>query len=256
ARIGDEVALTGEHFDTDPQLLEVKVGDNVMEITGATLTEIKFKVVDGAESGKITVARKGKDPVDGPELEVIATTPTAGITIEELFEVVESQLTIDEILPNNNEYGAVWSMQIDEANHTLYAVTVDNLISINLSNKSVTHILRSTHAIMKNDLVAQNNPAGILQAIYPAGDGYLYGARNIFAAVLSANNVFKLNLQSKEHSFLGSAKVYNGASGQALFFSSDKRLYIPEFGSFSGSGSTYGLASYDENMNNRNNMAD
>lgn len=256
AKVGDEITLTGEHFDTDPQLLEVKVGDKVMEITSATLTEIKFKVADGTESGQITVARKSKDPVEGPELEITAATPTTGIPIEELFEVVEGNLTIEEILSNNNEYGTVWSMQIDEANHTLYAVTVDNLISINLSNRSVTHILGPTHAIMKNDLAAQNNPAGVLQAIYPADDGYLYGARNVFAAVLSANNVFKLNLQSKAHSFLGSAKVYNGASGQAIFFSSDKKFYIPEFGSFSGSGSTYGLASYDENMKNRNSMAD
>lgn len=256
AKVGDEVTVTGEHFDADPQLLEVKVGEHVMEITSATLTEIKFKVAADTESGRITVARKGKDPVEGPELEITTTAPATGIPIEELFEIVEGNLTIEEILPNNNEYGAVWSMQIDETNHTLYAVTVDNLISINLSNKSVTHILGPTHAIMKNDLVAQNNPAGILQAIYPTGDGYLYGARNIFAAVLSANNVFKLDLQSKAHSFLGSAKVYNGASGQAIFFTSDKKFYIPEFGSFSVSGSTYGLASYDENMKNRNSMAD
>src|SRR5690606_16847396 len=52
AKVGDEIILTGKHFDTDPQLLEVKVGGKAMEIISATLTEVKFKVVEDTESGK------------------------------------------------------------------------------------------------------------------------------------------------------------------------------------------------------------
>src|SRR5690606_22986226 len=174
AKAGDEVTLTGKHFDTDPQLLEVKVGDKVMEIISATLTEVQFKVTPDTESSKITLARKGKGPVEGPELEITTTAPTTGIPIEELFEVVEGNLTFEEILPNNNEYGAMLAMQIDEKNHILYAYNTQNLVAINLNDKSVTRVLDASHPIMKLDFPLNPGHAFILQAIFPAGDGYLY----------------------------------------------------------------------------------
>lgn len=254
AKVGDVVILTGKHFDTDKDLLEVKVGDKVMEIISATLTEIKFKIVSDTESDKITVARKGKDPVDGPELEIMTTVPATGIPIEELFEVVEGNLTFEEILPNNNEYGAMLAMQIDEDNHILYAYNVSNLVAIDLNNKSVTRILDSSHPIMKHDF--QPNSAYILQSIYPAGDGYLYGVRHTLAALLSAQNVFKLNLSTKEYSFLGTGKVYNDPVN-AIFVDSDKRFYIPEFIKYPGNtNSTYGMAVYDENLANMHTLTD
>lgn len=254
AKVGDVVILTGKHFDTDKELLEVKVGDKVMEIISATLTEIKFKIVFDTESDKITVARKGKDPVDGPELEIMTTVPATGIPIEELFEVVEGNLTFEEILPNNNEYGAMLAMQIDEDNHILYAYNVSNLVAIDLRNKSVTRILDGSHPIMKHDL--QPNSAYILQAIYPAGDGYLYGARHSVAAAVSTQNVFKLNMSTKAYSFLGTGKAYNDPVN-AIFVDSDKRIYIPEFIKYPGnSNSTYGMATYDENLANMSTLTD
>lgn len=256
AKAGDEVTLTGKHFDTDPRLLEVKVGDKVMEIISATLTEVKFKIVAGTESGKITIARKGKGPVEGPELEIATTTPTTGIPIEELFEVTEGNLTIEEILPNNNEHGAMLAMQIDEKNHILYAYNTQNLVAINLNDKSVTHILDASHPIMKMDFPLTPAHAFILQAIFPAGDGYLYGAKHAAPAMFSTQNVFKLNVNTKEYSFLGTGKASNASGVNDIFVGSDKRFYIPEFIKYNGTNSTYGMAVYDENLANMNPLTD
>ncbi len=255
-KVGDEVTLTGKHFDTDPQLLEVKVGDNVMEIASATLTEIKFKVADGAVSGKITVARKGKDPVEGTQLEVTTTAPTTGIPIEELFEIVEGNLTIEEILPNNNEFGAMSAMQIDEGNHILYAYNTQNLVAIDLTNKSVTRMLDASHPIMKLDFPLTPPHAFILQAIFPAGDGYLYGAKHAAPAMFSTQNVFKINVETKEYSFLGTGKASNGSGVNDMFVDGNKRFYLPEFLKYNGTNSTYGMAVYDENMANMTPLAD
>lgn len=256
AKVGDEITLTGEHFDTDPQLLEVKVGDKMMEITSATLTEIKFKVAADTESGRITVARKGKDPVEGPELEITTTAPTTGIPIEELFEITEGNLTIEEILPNNNEYGAMLAMQIDEANHILYAYNTRNLVAIDLDDKSATSILDASHPIMQLDFPLTPAHAFILQGIFPTGDGYLYGAKHASPAMFSTQNVFKLNLNTKEYSFLGTGKASNGSGVNDLFVDSEKRIYLPEFLKYNGSNSTYGMTVYDENLANMTPLAD
>src|SRR5690606_16017520 len=145
AKAGDEVTLTGKHFDTDPRLLEVKVGDKVMEIISATLTEVKFKIVAGTESGKITIARKGKGPVEGPDSGMARAKPATGIAREDRVQVTEGNLPSEEIRPNNNEHAAMLAMQIDEKNHVLYAYHTQNLVAINLNDKSVTHILDASH---------------------------------------------------------------------------------------------------------------
>src|SRR5690606_16257466 len=163
-----------------------------------------------------------------------------GTPVEELFEVVEGNLTFEEILPNNNEYGAMLAMQIDDANHILYAYNTRNLVAIDLNDKSVTRILDASHPIMQLDFPLTPAHAFILQGIFPTGDGYLYGAKHASAAMFSALNAFKLNLNTRAYSFLGTGKASNASGVNDLFVDSEKRFYLPEFLKYSGaSNSTY-----------------
>src|SRR5690606_37555733 len=61
----------------------------------------------------------------------------------------------------------------------------------------------------------------------------------------SSQNVFKMNLSSKQVTLLGTAKVTNGAAFNSIFVGQNKRIYAPEF------ASGYKMVSYDENLADR-----
>ncbi len=244
AKVGEEVAITGKHFDTDASLLEVKVGDKVMEILSSSLTKISFKIPEGTESGKISVARKGKPSVEGPELAITADPVNEGPPIDEIFEVTSGNLSFEEVIVNSHEYGPFWTLEIDKENNTLYAVGEKGLVSINLNTKSITKVVDTSSEIYRSE-IGIINAATIPQTIFAAPDGNLYGIKSVYSVPLSPNNTFRLNLQSKAVTMLGNTKFNNGAGVNGIFVGANKTIYIPEF------TSGYHLAAYDENLTNR-----
>lgn len=244
AKVGEEVAITGNHFDTDASLLEVKVGDKVMEILSSSLAKISFKIPEGTESGKISVARKGKPSVEGPELAITADPVNEGPPIDEIFEVVSGNLSFEEVIVNSHEYGPFWTLEIDKENNILYAVGEKGLVSISLDTKSITKVVDTSSEIYRSE-IGIINAATIPQTIFAAPDGNLYGIKSVYSVPLSPNNTFRLNLQSKTVTMLGNTKLNNGAGVNGIFVGANKSIYIPEF------TSGYHLATYDENLANR-----
>ncbi|TFV96009.1 hypothetical protein E4S40_07220 [Algoriphagus kandeliae] len=245
AKLGEEVVINGKHFDADASLLEVKVGEKVMEILSATLTKIVFKIPEGTDTGSITVSRKGKPAVEGPELTITAEPVNVGPPINEIFEVISGELTFEEVIVNSHEYGPFWNLEIDKEKNILYAVGEKGLVSINLSTKSITKVVDTSNEIFRSE-IGIINALTIPQTIFAAPDGNLYGIKSVFGLPLSPNNVFKMNLESKAVTMLGNSKFNNGAGLNGIFVGANKSIYIPEF------ASGYHLAAYDENLANRN----
>ncbi|GMQ25783.1 hypothetical protein Aoki45_24650 [Algoriphagus sp. oki45] len=244
AKVGEEVTITGKHFDADASLLEIKVGTKVMEILSSSLTQITFKIPEGTETGKISVARKGKPAVEGPEL-TISTDPIAeGPAVGDIFETVSGNLTFEEVIVNSHEYGPFWTLEIDKEKNVLYAVGEKGLVSINLETNSITKVVDTSSEIYRSE-IGIINAATIPQTIFAAADGNLYGIKSVFSVPLSPNNVFRLNPESKAVTMLGNAKFNNGAGVNGIFVGTNKSIYIPEF------ASGYHLAAYDENLSNR-----
>lgn len=244
AKVGEEIVITGKHFDTDPSLMEVKVGDKLMEILSSSLTEITFKIPEGTESGKITLARKEKGEIEGPELTIIAEPVNVGPAIDEIFEILSGDLSFEEVIVNSHEYGPFWTLEIDKENNILYAVGEKGLVSINLTTKVITKVVDTSSEIYRSE-IGIINAATIPQTIFASQDRALYGIKSVYSVPLSPNNVFKLNLESKSVTMLGDSKFTNGAGVNGIFVGNNKRIYIPEF------ASGYHLAAYDENLANR-----
>lgn len=245
AKVGEEVLINGKHFDTDASLLEVKVGEKVMEILSSSLTQITFKIPESTETGKISVARKGKPAIEGPELTITAEPVNVGPPINEIFEVLSGELTFEEVIVNSHEYGPFWNLEIDKEKNILYAVGEKGLVAINLSTNSITKVVDTSSEIFRSE-IGIINAVTIPQTIFAAPDGNLYGIKSVFGLPISLNNVFKMNLESKAVTMLGNSKFNNGAGVNGIFVGANKNIYIPEF------SSGYHLAAYDENLANRN----
>lgn len=244
AKVGEDLTITGKHFDADKALLEVKIGAKVMEIVSSTLTSIQVKIPAGTESGKVSVARKGRSAVEGPEFTIAADPVANGPAIGDIFETLSGNLSFEEVIVNSHEYGPFWTIEIDKEKNVLYAVGEKGLVSINLSNKSITKVVNTSSEIYRSE-IGIINAATIPQTIFAAPDGNLYGIKSVYSVPLSPNNVFKLNLESKAVTMLGNSKFNNGAGVNGIFVGTNKSIYIPEF------TSGYHLASYDENLGDR-----
>lgn len=246
AKVGDEVSIIGKHFDTDKSLLEVKMGEKVLVINSASLTSLKVVVPEGAVTGNVTVARKGKDAVEGPELQIEEKQETLGLPVEEIFEVIDGDISFEEVLSNANEFGAIWNIQIDAEKNVLYAVTATSLLSIDLTTNSVTKLAGTESEIYKNDLNVYNSLTLPL-ALYPKGNT-LFGIKSGVFMIGGVQNGFKLNLSSNSVEMFGDHKITNGADPYGLFVGDNERIYMPEFVS---PGPGYVFASYDKNFLNR-----
>ena len=246
AKVGEELMVTGLHFDIDKTLMEVKIGDKPMEIIAASLTSLTVKIPEGAKTGKINVARIGKASVEGPELQIVEKQPTQGLPVDQIFELVSGNLSFEEVLSNVNEYGAIWNIQIDPDKNIMYAVTASALLSIDLSTNAVTKLADQESAIYKNDLNMYNFLT-LPMALYPKGD-VLYGLKNPTFMISEVKNGFKFNVSSKSPEMLGDHKINNGADPLGMFVGTNNRIYMPEFIS---PGPGYALVSYNAEFTDR-----
>ncbi|MFL0684164.1 MAG: IPT/TIG domain-containing protein [Algoriphagus aquaeductus] len=245
AKVGETVLIEGNHFDSDKTKLQVKLGDLVLPITASSYTSITVELPQTAKSGKITVARVGKDPVEGPELTIESSAPPLqGPPVNEIFEVVSGNLTFSEIFTNNTEYGAVLHFFIDQKNSFLYALTQRYLLQINLSNRNVKVIADPLSPIFKRD-VPLPGPAYAPSAFFAAPDGMIYGYRSAFSAILSPSNVFKINPQTGAISDIGNIKIDAGASQASMFVDATGNLYFNEF------ANGYSVNSYNNALQNK-----
>ena len=240
AKVGEEVAITGKHFDTDASLLEVKIGDKVMEILSSSLTKITFKIPEGTETGKISVARKGKPAVEGPELKITAEPVNQGPPIDEIFEVVSGNLSFEEVLLNNTEYGPFWTFEIDRENHKLYAVGRRGIVEIDLNSNSSQLIVDANDKVYIPEL-GTAAVSTIPQAIYPDGKGNLYGVKSPLAAIFAPTNIFKIDLSSKTSTMIGNTKINAGGIFAGMYVSNDRIFLTRALGG-------YDLLSFDLNM--------
>ncbi len=246
AQIGDNLTIQGNHFDADKSKLAVKLGEKALAITESTYTTITAEIPEGAVTGQITVARVGKDPVEGPELTIEMPEPELmGPPVEEIFEVVSGDLSFAEIFTNNTDYGSVWHMFMDQKNNFLYAVTERFLLQINLSNRTVKEIVGPTSLVFQRDIAGLPGVNTTPPAFFAAPDGMIYGYRSSFAAILSQNNVFKINPSTGEVTAIGNVKVDSGASMASMYVDKSGNLYFNEF------TNGYRVTSYDANMQNK-----
>ena len=246
AKVGEELLITGIHFDTDKSLLEVKIGDKQMEIIAASLTSLTVKIPEGAKTGKINVARIGKAPVEGSEIQIVEKQATQGLPVDQIFEVVSGNLSFEEVLSNANEYGAIWNIQIDAEKNVMYAVTASALLSIDLSTNAVTKLAGQESAIYKNDLNLYNLLT-LPMALYPKGE-VLYGLKNHTFMISEVKNGFRFNVSTKTPEMLGDHKINNGADPYGMFVGDNNRIYMPEFIS---PGPGYALVSYNLDFTDR-----
>lgn len=248
AKAGETVTIQGNHFDADKSKLAVKLGEKALAITESTYTTITAEIPEGAVTGQITVARVGKDPVEGPQLtieEIVPEPELMGPPVNEIFEVVSGDLEFAEIFTNNTDYGSVWHMFMDQGNNFLYAVTEKYLLQINLSTRNVKEIAGPNSLAFKRDIAGLPGVSTTPPAFFAAPDGMIYGYRSSFAAILSQNNVFKINPATGEVTAIGNVKVDSGASMASMFVDNSGNLYFNEF------ANGYRVTSYDANMQNK-----
>lgn len=245
AKVGESITIQGNHFDADKTKLQAKLGDLVLTITASTYTSITVDIPQAAKTGKISVARVGKDPVVGPELTIESSLPpTQGPPVSEIFEVLSGNLTFSEVFTNNTEYGPVLHFFMDQKNNFLYAVTQRFLLQINLSNRNVKVIADQNSPIFKRD-VALPGPAYAPASFFAAPDGMIYGYRSAFSAILSPSNVFKINPQTGAVTDIGNIKIDAGASQASMFVDAAGNLYFNEF------ANGYSVNSYNNALQNK-----
>lgn len=240
AKVAEEVVINGKHFDADASLLEVKVGEKGMQILSSSLTKITIKIPEGTETGKITVARKGKPAVEGPELTITAEPVNVGPPINEVFQVVSGNLTFEEVLMNSTEYGPFWTFEIDRPNHKLYAVGSKGIVEIDLNSRSTQLIVDANDKVYTPEL-GTAAVSTIPQALYPDGKGNLYGVKSPLAAIFAPTNIFKIDLASKTSAMIGNTKINAGGIFAGMYVS-DERIFLTR------SQSGYDLLSFDLNM--------
>lgn len=240
AKVGEEVVLSGKHFDADPTLLEVKVGEKNMEILSSSLTTLTFKISEGTQTGKITVARKGKPAVEGPELSITTDPVTAGPPINEIFEVISGDLNFEEVLINNSEYGPFWTFEIDRANHKLYAVGSKGIVEIDLTTRSTQLLVDANDQVYTPEL-GTSAVSTLPQAVYPDGKGNLYGVKSPLAAIFAPTNIFKIALSTQNSSMIGNTKINAGGIFAGMYVSEDRIFLTRAQGG-------YDLLSFDLNM--------
>lgn len=185
AKVGDVVVITGKHFGTITTDFEVKFAGTLAEITAAASTSLTVKVPTGAVAGLVTVARKSKTPVNGPNFTIQATSgTTSGFTIN------NNSVTITSLIKSSGVYGQIICMTVDEERNVAYAGTTTQIIKIDLTTNAVSTILNNSTFI--------TIPYGKPSAMDVDANGKIYLLAEMYGAIpTSGSNVYIIDPVAK-----------------------------------------------------------
>lgn len=209
-KAGDVVVITGKHFGTTTADFEVKFGGKTAEITTATATTLSVKVPTDAVTGLVTVARKTKAPVNGPNFTVSGGGGGTGTTTG--FTIIDGSVTITELVKSaNGAYGEILCMTVDEANNVIYAGTKDQIIKIDLATNAVsTVIANSSFKTIPGSLSSD------LSAMDVDANGKLYvSVTFIGTEPTTGSNIFVIDPVAKTAKLAGNRFV--GVAGPGLY---------------------------------------
>ncbi|OAQ38134.1 hypothetical protein A5893_15130 [Pedobacter psychrophilus] len=195
-KVGDAIVITGQHFGTIIGDFEVKFNGTAAEITAATATTLSVKIPTGATSGLISVARKTKSPVNGPNFSVSAGS---GGTSNG-FTIINNSVTITNLLKSDGGDGRVLCMTLDESRNIAYACTVDQVVKIDLSTNAVSTIIKNSAYL--------NIPNGLPSAMDVDANGKVYVMAQFVGAVPpTGGNVFIIDPIAKTAKLLGNRYI-------------------------------------------------
>ncbi|WP_017258588.1 IPT/TIG domain-containing protein [Pedobacter arcticus] len=141
-KAGDVLVITGKHFGTTATDFEVKFNGKVAEITATTATTLTVKVPLDAVTGVITVARKTKAPVKGPNFTISSSGGGTGTTTG--FTIIDGSVTITNLVKSSGAYGEIKCMTVDEERNVIYAGTKDQIIKIDLATNAVSTVIANS----------------------------------------------------------------------------------------------------------------
>ncbi len=196
-KAGDVVVIRGKHFGTTVADFEVKFNGKVAEITAATATTLTVKIPTDAVTGLVTVARKTKAPINGPNFTISngGTETTAGFTI------IDGSVTITELVKSaNGAYGEIRCMTVDEERNMMYAGTLTQIIKIDLATNTVSTVIDNSffNTIPNSELSAMDVDA----------NGKLYVSVAFIAVKpTSGGNIFVIDPVAKTATLAGSRFV-------------------------------------------------
>ncbi len=190
---GDIVIITGKHFATSITDLEVKFNTTLAEIIAATSTTLSVRVPIGATAGFLSVARKTKAPVNGPNFTITAPggpSTTAGFTI------INGSVSITKLLTEDGGYGQILCMTIDEDRNIAYAASREQIIKIDLATNSVSPIINTASFL--------NIPNGQPSAMDVDASGKLYVYGSMYGLIPpTGSNVFIIDPVAKTAKIAG-----------------------------------------------------
>ncbi len=194
-KAGDVIVITGQHFGTTVSDFEVKINGLLAEITAATATTLSVKIPAGATTGLVTIARKTKPAVNGPNFTVGGGAGGGA----EGFTILNGSVTITKLVAND-QYGYIICTAIDETRNLAYAATKDEVIKIDLSTNAVTSIIKNSDFI--------NIPYGEPKAIDVDANGKVYVLASMYGTLpTSGSNIFVIDPVAKTAKVAGSRFV-------------------------------------------------
>ncbi|MFB2119631.1 IPT/TIG domain-containing protein [Parapedobacter sp. 2B3] len=220
-KIGDAVAVTGKHFIADPSTMEVTFNGTAATISVATATTLTVTVPEGASTGSITVALKGREPVTGPIFTIVGEEETT-----DLFTVVSGNITPTKILGSGEVF------IVDDIRNTLYALSADQkqLLKVDLASLSQTVLLDGVSPFLLGNSAAPFYPSSM--ALSDDGRSlYLLCTTN--NNVATQTNVFKVGTTNGEVTPIGNRKIglaglgglTGGGARLPLFVDNEENIY-------------------------------
>lgn len=179
----------------------------------------------------------------------LKSIPESSVKVGDIFETISGNLSFEEILSNENEFGHIWNMQLDKERDILYAFTSTNLLKIDLKKKAFGSILDSTNIAYKdyvykafkiNKLPINSIPE---MSVNANGELFCVLRNNSAGDVLNIDNWLKINPSKNEASIIGRTTPFIHFRS---FQASNKKFYTSAFTTSDG----YHVSVYDEKLQN------
>jgi hypothetical protein len=223
-KIGDAVTISGKHYLADKNEMEVYFNGVKAAITSSTVVKLEVTVPDGATTGDITVALKGRAPVKGPQF-----TITEEVENDDMFTVVSGNVTATKLLASGEVF------IVDDVKNMMYALTSDRkkIVKIDLSSNSSSALLENTSPFLLGNSASPFYPSSMALS----GDGnYLYVLCTTNNSVSTQTNLFKIHTGTAAVTPVGTSKLgmnmgglTGGGAGIVLYVDNKDNIYTKHY---------------------------
>lgn len=194
-KTGDAVTISGKHYIADKNEMEVHFNGVKAAVTSATATKLEVTVPEGAATGFITVALKGRAPVKGPEFTVTAVQES-----DDMFTVLSGNVTATRLVGSGEVF------IVDDQKNVMYALSSDRkkILKVDLSTNSSGTLLENTAPFLLGNSASPFYPSSMALS----GDGsYLYVLCTTNNSVSTQTNLFRIHTGTAAVTPVGARKA-------------------------------------------------